>query len=78
MPPPPERAAAAGVRAAFVFTPPRGAVLAQLAERVDDGAPARASSDRSSRSPMPRTHTASARAGKARGKMVLHVNAPRV
>ena len=37
MPPPSERAAAAGVRAAFVFTPPRGAVLAQLAERVDAG-----------------------------------------
>ena len=37
MPPSPERAAAAGVRGAFVFTPPRGAVLAQLAALVDEG-----------------------------------------
>jgi len=37
MPPSPERATAAGLRGAFVFTPPRGAVLAQLAALVDEG-----------------------------------------
>jgi len=36
MPPSPERAATEGVRAAVVFTQPRGAVLAQLVERVDE------------------------------------------
>ena len=37
MPPSPDRAAAAGVRGVFVFTPPRGAVLSQLAALVDTG-----------------------------------------
>lgn len=37
IPPLAERASAAGVRAQFVFTPPRGDVLGKLAERVDAG-----------------------------------------
>ena len=37
MPPSSERATAAGVRSAFLFTPPRGSVLAKLAALVDKG-----------------------------------------
>jgi NADPH:quinone reductase-like Zn-dependent oxidoreductase len=75
MPPPPERAAAASVRAAFVFTPPRGAVLAQLVERVDDGRLRTVVGQEFSLADAAQAHRLG-EAGKARGKMVLHVGAP--
>jgi len=77
MPPPPERAAAAGVRAAFVFTPPRGAVLVQLAERVDAGRLRVLVGQEFALADATHAHRLG-ESGKARGKMVLHVNAPRV
>ncbi len=75
MPPPPERAAAAGVRAAFVFTPPRGAVLAQLAARVDDGRLRIVVGQEFALADAALAHRLG-EAGKARGKMLLHVGAP--
>ena len=75
MPPSPERAAAAGVRAAFVFTPPRGAVLAQLAERVDDGRLRTVVGQEFALADAAQAHRLG-EAGKARGKMILHVAAP--
>lgn len=75
MPPSPERAAAAGVRAAFVFTPPRGAVLAQLAELVDSGRLRILVGQEFALADAALAHRLG-EAGKARGKMVLHVNAP--
>lgn len=75
IPPPPERADAAGVRAVFVFTPPRGAVLAQLAERVDDGRLRIVVGQEFALADAAQAHRLG-EAGKARGKMVLHVAAP--
>jgi len=75
MPPSPERAAAAGVRAAFVFTPPRGAVLAQLVERVDDGRLRIVVGQEFALADALQAHRLG-EAGKARGKMILHVAAP--
>jgi len=75
MPPSTERAAAAGVRAAFVFTPPRGAVLAQLVERVDDGRLRIVVGQEFALADASQAHRLG-EAGKARGKMILHVAAP--
>ncbi len=75
MPPSPERAAAAGVRAAFVFTPPRGAVLAQLAQRVDDGRLRIVVGQELALADAAQAHRLG-ESGKARGKMILHVAAP--
>ena len=75
MPPSPDRAAAAGVRAAFVFTPPRGAVLAQLAERVDDGRLRIVVGQEFALADAAQAHRLG-EAGKARGKIILHVAAP--
>jgi len=78
MPPPSERvdaAAAAGVRAAFVFTPPRGAVLAQLAERVDDGRLRIVVGQEFALADAAQAHRLG-ESGKARGKMILHVGPP--
>ena len=75
MPPSPERAAAAGVRAAFVFTPPRGAVLAQLAERVDAGRLRIIVGQEFALADAAKAHRLG-ESGKARGKMILHVAAP--
>ena len=75
MPPPPGRADAAGVRAAFVFTPPRGAVLAQLTERVDDGRLRIVVGQEFALADAAQAHRLG-ESGKARGKMVLHVGAP--
>ena len=75
MPPSPERAAAAGVRAAFVFTPPRGAVLAQLAQRVDDGRLRVVVGGELALAEAAQAHRMG-ESGKARGKMILHVAAP--
>lgn len=74
IPPAPERAAAAGTRAAFVFTPPRGAVLAQLAERVDRGLRIVVGQEFALADAA--TAHRLGESGKARGKMVLHVAAP--
>jgi len=75
MPPSPERAAAAGVRAAFVFTPPRGTVLAHLAERVDDGRIRVVVGQELALADAAQAHRLG-ESGKARGKMILHVAAP--
>jgi len=75
MPPPPGRAAGAGVRAAFVFTPPRGEVLAQLAERVDDGRLRIVVGQEFALADAAQAHRLG-ESGKARGKMILHVAAP--
>jgi len=75
MPPSPERAAAAGVRAAFVFTAPRGAVLAQLAQRVDDGRLRIVVGQELALADAAQAHRLG-ETGKARGKMILHVAAP--
>jgi len=75
MPPSPERAAAANVRAAFVFTQPRGAVLAQLVERVDDGRLHIVIGQEFALADASQAHRLG-EAGKARGKMILHVAAP--
>jgi len=75
MPPSPEHAAAAGVRAAFVFTPPRGAVVAQLVERVDDGRLRIVVGQEFALADASQAHRMG-EAGKARGKMILHVAAP--
>ncbi|MBL8380474.1 MAG: NADP-dependent oxidoreductase [Burkholderiales bacterium] len=74
IPPAPDRAAAAGVRAAFVFTPPRGAVLAQLAERVDRGLRVIVGRE-FALSDAAAAHRLG-ESGRAHGKMVLHVTAP--
>ena len=76
MPPSPERAAAAGVRSAFVFTSPRGAVLAKLAERVDAGSLRVLVGQEFALVDAAQAHRLGER-GKARGKMILHINAPR-
>ena len=75
MPPSPERAAAAGVRAAFVFTQPRGAVLAQLAERVDDGRIRVVVGQELAMTDAAQAHRLG-ESGKARGKTILHIAAP--
>ncbi len=75
MPPSPKRAAAANVRAAFVFTQPRGAVLAQLVERVDDGRLHIVIGQEFALADASQAHRLG-EAGKARGKMILHVAAP--
>jgi len=75
MPPSPARAAAAGVRAAFVFTPPRGAVLAQLAQRVDDGRLRVVVGQELALADAAHAHRLG-ESGQARGKMILHVAAP--
>lgn len=75
MPPSPERAKVAGVRSAFVFTPPRGAVLAELARRVDAGVLHAFVGQEFALADAARAHRLG-EAGKARGKMILHVAAP--
>lgn len=75
MPPSPERAAAAGVRAAFVFTPPRGAVLAQLAQRADAGLLRLLVGQEFALADAAQAHRLGEN-GQARGKMILHVGAP--
>ena len=77
MPPSPERAAAAavGVRAAFVFTPPRGAVLAKLADMVDTGRLRLLVGQEFALGDAAQAHRLG-ESGRARGKMILHVGAP--
>ncbi|PHV12138.1 NADP-dependent oxidoreductase [Chitinimonas sp. BJB300] len=75
MPPSPERAAAAGAHGTFVFTPPRGAVLAQLATLVDTGRLRMLVGQEFTLADAPLAHRLG-ETGKARGKMVLHVCSP--
>ncbi len=75
MPPSAERAAAAGARAAFVFTPPRGAVLAELAALVDAGQLRVLVGQEFALADAALAHRMG-ESSKSRGKMVLHVNAP--
>lgn len=74
-PPSPERAKAAGVRSVFVFTPPRGAVLAELAKLVDAGRLRAIVGQEFALADAAKAHRLG-EAGGARGKMVLHVGAP--
>ncbi|HAT33539.1 MAG TPA: NADPH:quinone reductase [Janthinobacterium sp.] len=75
MPPAPERAAAAGARAVFLFTEPRGAVLTQLAERIDAGR-LRVNVGREFALADAGLAHRRGEAGQAHGKMVLRVAAP--
>ncbi|MBC7710806.1 MAG: NADP-dependent oxidoreductase [Rhizobacter sp.] len=71
MPPSQQRAAAVGVRAAFVFTPPRGAVLAQLAALVDAGQLRLLVGQEFALADAALAHAAG-ESGSARGKIILH------
>lgn len=74
-PPSPARAEAAGVRATFLFTPPRGAVLAQIARRVDAGRLHAFVGRELALDDAGEAHRLG-EAGRAGGKMVLHVAPP--
>ena len=75
MPPSAERAAAAGVRAEMIRTPPRGEVLAQIAELVDAGQLRVAVSHEFALADAAKVHALGER-GELHGKIVLHVGAP--
>jgi NADPH:quinone reductase-like Zn-dependent oxidoreductase len=75
MPPSPERAAAAGVRAQMMQTPPRGEVLARIAELVDAGRIRVAVSREFALADAALAHQLG-ESGQARGKIVLHVGPP--
>ena len=77
VPPSPERAAAAGVRAQMLRTPPRGDVLAKIADLVDAGRVRVAVSHEFALADAARAH-ALGESGQARGKIVLHVGAPTI
>ncbi len=77
VPPSAERAAAAGVRAQMLQTPPRGDVLAKIAELVDAGKLRVAVSHEFALADAARAHQLG-ESGQARGKIVLHVGAPSV
>lgn len=73
--PPPGRAEAAGVRGAFVFTPPEGRVLAELARRADAGRLQVFVGEEFALADAKHAHRLG-EAGRSRAKMVLHVAAP--
>ena len=75
MPPSPERAAAAGVRAEMLQTPPRGEVLARIAELVDAGRLRVAVSHEFALADAAQAHRLG-ESGQAHGKIVLHVGLP--
>ena len=75
VPPSAERAAAAGVRAEMLQTPPRGEVLAKIAELVDSGRLRVAVSHEFALADAARAHRLG-EGGQARGKIVLHVGLP--
>jgi NADPH:quinone reductase-like Zn-dependent oxidoreductase len=75
MPPSPERAAAAGVRAQMLQTPPRGDVLAKIAELVDAGQLRVAVSHEFALADAALAHRLG-ESGQARGKIVLHAGLP--
>ena len=74
-PPSAERAAAAGVRARMLQTPPSGATLAKIAERVDAGQLRVAVSHEFALADAARAHRLG-ESGQIRGKIVLHVGQP--
>ena len=75
LPPSADRAAAAGVRAQMMQTPPRGEILARIAEQVDDGRLRVAVSHEFALADAALAHRLG-ESGQARGKMVLHVGPP--
>ena len=75
VPPSAERAAAAGVRAEMLQTPPRGEVLAKIAELVDAGRLRVAVSHEFALADAALAHRLG-ESGQARGKIVLHVGSP--
>ena len=75
MPPSAERAAAAGVRAEMLQTPPDGDTLARIAERVDAGQLRVAVSHEFALADAARAHRLG-ELGQIRGKIVLHVGQP--
>ena len=75
MPPSAERAAAAGVRAEMLQTPPNGEVLARIAGMVDAGQLRVAVSHEFALADAARAHQLG-ESGQARGKIVLHVAQP--
>ncbi len=75
VPPSPERAAAAGVRAEMLQTPPRGDVLGKIADLVDAGRLRVAVSHEFALADAARAHRLG-ESGQARGKIVLHVGLP--
>ena len=75
MPPSAERAAAAGVRAEMMRTPPDGAVLAQIAGLVDAGQIRVAVSHEFALADAAKAHRLG-ESGQLHGKIVLHVGQP--
>ena len=75
VPPSPERAAAAGVRAEMLRTPPDGEVLAKIAALVDAGRLRVAVSHEFALADAALAHRLG-EGGQARGKIVLHVGPP--
>ncbi len=75
MPPSAERAAASGVRAEMLQTPPSGAVLGKIADLVDAGELRVAVSHEFALADAARAHRLG-ESGQARGKIVLHVGLP--
>jgi len=71
-PPSPERAAAAGAKGAFVFSTPRGDVLAQLAALMDSGKLRVLVGQEFALADTAQAHRLG-ESGKARGKMILRV-----
>ena len=71
-PPSPERAAAAGAKGAFVFSTPRGDVLAQLAALTDSGKLRVLVGQEFALADTAQAHRLG-ESGKARGKMILRV-----
>jgi len=71
-PPSPERAAAAGARSAFIFSAPRGNVLAQLAALMDSGTLRVLVGQEFALADAAQAHRLG-ESGKARGKMILRV-----
>jgi len=71
-PPSPERAAAAGAKGAFVFSTPRGDVLAQLAALMDSGKLRVLVGQEFALADAAQAHRLG-ESGKARGKMILRV-----
>ena len=72
-PPSPERAQAAGVRAQFIFTLPRGDVLQQIAALVDAG---KLRPIIGAELPLADARKAHEPSSRSAGKAVLHVGAP--
>jgi NADPH:quinone reductase-like Zn-dependent oxidoreductase len=75
IPPSPERAAAAGVKSAFVFTQPQGSTLEKLAARMDEGHLRILVGQEFSLKDAGEAHRLGEN-GKSRGKMILHVGQP--